>query len=1052
MPCNKTKGRHLAAYADHRKIEYKPLNLELAVIKKEEQLYIKRAEKFCAGLESKWMTDYICFEAIFSRCDNPVAFEEREDSGDPWKKVQEGDSWGTEWDSAWFHLSAKIPASWKGSAVAAKLDFNGEALLYNEKGEALQGLTNGSVFSNNSSRPYRLLADKCEGNENISLIVEASASNLFGINKENDPKRDAPKRHGNYKGIVKQIKLFRFNTEYYDLFCDFDTLLKLMKSLPESAVRRARILNTLNTAMDACHGPETVKKCRTILSLALTQKSSASDLKALSVGHAHIDTAWLWPMRETMRKCGRTFSSQLDLMEKYEDFVFGASQPQLYEFTKDHYPSVYEGIKKRVKEGRWELQGGMWVEADCNVISGESMVRQFLHGKNYYKDEFGLDVRNLWIPDVFGYSAAMPQIMKKCGVDYFLTQKISWSQFNHFPHHSFMWRGIDGSEVLTHFPPEDNYNSNLDAGDLRGAAERFEEKGFLDEFMVLFGVGDGGGGPRPEQIEAGIRQKDLEGTPRVEFGRADDFFTRLGERQNELATWSGELYLELHRGTLTTQAKVKKYNRLLEQRLRQVEFLYSMIDLSEYPSKELDRHWKDMLTLHFHDIIPGSSINWVYKDTHESYERMLKDLDRIERASINEDKDTLTLVNVLSHSYDEPLELPDDWTGYGVTNLAGKSLIVQQIGEKTYLLETLKPMDTLVIKKGAPLQKMDGSVSDLILENELIRYTMNAQGRLISCSDKELGKEIMAGQGNVFSLYEDLPCNWDAWDIDIYYMNQKIEEAAAENYTALSKGDVIQGLCFKYSLGNSVIEQQVTLSKGSKMLVFETHVDWKELHKMLRVHFPVDIRSDLASFDIQYGVVKRNTHTNTSWDMAKFEVAGHRYADLSHEQYGAALLNDCKYGYRVQDNILDLNLLRSPNNPDPDADYGEHDFTYAFLPHTGRLEESSVYQKAAMLNLKPLILKGEARGNWQVPCRLDSQDISLEVLKKSEKENSFVIRVVELKGKESEGTLILNQNSLSLQETDMMEWNTLGEKIQRRESCKITLKPFEIRTYQLCQL
>jgi alpha-mannosidase len=1018
--------------------------------KKEEELYIKRADKFCAGLEDKWIIESVPFKAEFSRSKDPVPFNKRADGGDPWKEIQTGENWGTEWDSAWFHLSGKVPASWKGSALAAKLDFNGEALLFNEKGEALQGLTNGSVFSQNSARPYRLLSDKCQGGEEINLIIEASASNLFGINKEDDPKRDAPKRHGNYLGKVNHMELFSFNKDYYDLYCDFDVLLKLMKALPEKAVRRARILHTLTAAMNAYHGPQTIAACRIILKKALNEKASDSDLKAVSVGHAHIDTAWLWPMRETIRKCGRTFASQLDLMERYNDYIFGASQPQLYEFTRNYYPSLYKKIKERVKEGRWELQGGMWVEADCNVISGESMIRQFLHGKNYYMDEFGKDVKNLWIPDVFGYSAAMPQIMKKCGVDYFLTQKISWSQFNHFPHHSFMWKGIDGSEVLTHFPPEDTYNSNLDGGALRGAAERFEEKGFLDEFMVLFGVGDGGGGPRAEQIEAGIRQKDLEGTPRVEFGRADDFFTRLEKRKDELASWSGELYLELHRGTLTTQAKVKRYNRLLEQRLRQVEFLYSLIDLSQYPSAELDRHWKDMLTLHFHDIIPGSSINWVYKDTHESYERIFKDLERIENSLMESDNNTLTLVNVLSHIYDEPIELPENWHGFNVTDSSGKSLSVQKAGEKTYLLEPVKPMDILIVKKGDPLVERE-KPSTLVLENEMIRYTLNDQGRLISCYDKELEKEILSGEGNVFSLYEDLPCNWDAWDIDIYYMDQKIKEGRVVNYTPLSKGDILQGLQFKYTCGDSVIEQTITLSNRSKMLVFETHVDWKELHKMLRVHFPVDIRTDLASFDIQYGVVKRNTHTNTSWDMAKFEVAGHKYADLSHEQFGAALINDCKYGYRVQGNVLDLNLLRSPNNPDPDADYGEHDFTYAFLPHAGRLEESSVYQKAAMVNLKPLSLKGKPKTKWQVPCSLDSKDISLEVLKKSEKDESLVIRVVELKGKESKGMLTMNQKGCSLVETDMMEWKELGEKWQGEKSYQLTLKPFEIRTYRLCQ-
>lgn len=1018
------------------------------MIEKEERLYINRTEKFLAKLSELWIADSVPFEARFCRSDDPVPFEKRGAGGDGWKPIKEGDQWGTEWDSAWFELKAKVPAAWEGRALTAHLDFNGEALIFDEEGRALQGLSDGSVFWANYSRAFRPLTDSCRGGEEISLVIEASASNLFGINKEDDPKRDAPKRHGNYQGRVNHMKLCLFNREYYDLYCDFITLARLLKGLPPQSVRRARILYALNKAMDAHHGPDTVKTCRDLIKPVLDASASGSDLKAVSVGHAHIDTAWLWPMRETRRKCGRTFSSQLDLMERYPDYVFGASQPQLYEFTKEDYPDLYERIKERVAQGRWELQGGMWVEADCNVISGESMVRQFLHGKNFYMDEFGRDVKNLWIPDVFGYSAAMPQIMKKCGVDYFLTQKISWSQFNHFPHHTFMWEGIDGSRVLTHFPPEDTYNSDLDAGSLRGASQRFEEKGFLDEFMVLFGIGDGGGGPRPEQIEAGIRQKNLEGTPRVQFGRADDFFTRLEKRQNELARWKGELYLELHRGTLTTQAKVKRYNRLLENRLRKLEFLASCGGSDSYPRKALDRHWKDMLTLHFHDIIPGSSINWVYRDTHKTYERILADLDRLEKGYFDGNEDSLTLVNALSHCYDEPVRLPESWKGCAVTDKEGKAVPVQILGDDAYAKLPLKAMETITLSRGAPAE--EGVVqSTLILENDLVRYELNDQAQVISCFDKELKREMLAGPANVLTLYEDVPCNWDAWDIDIYYENQAIENArSAGKPDYLSRGPVGQGVAFSLVLGDSTLKQKITLAEGSKMLRFDTWADWKELHKMLRVAFPVDVRAEQATFDIQYGTVKRNTHRNTSWDMAKFEVAGHKFADLSEEQYGAALLNDSKYGYKVLDNVLDLNLLRSPNNPDPDADYGEHDFTYAFLPHSGRLEDSPVYQKGAVLNMPPLTGLGAPLRALELPCRFDSRDISLEVVKMAEKEDDLILRLVELRGRNSTGVLELKGGSL--QETDMMEWETLGERIEGKKA-ELAFKPFEIRTFRLCR-
>ncbi len=1020
--------------------------------KEELELHIRRAEKFLEKLPTLWSRESVLFEATFNRSDEPVPFAERltNDRSDGWKPISEGESWGKEWDSAWFHLTARVPEAWKGSALAAYLDFSGEALLFDGEGNALQGLSDSSVFWSDYTRLWRPLAKSCDGGEEISLIVEASASNLMGIEKEQDPRRHAPKRHGHYDGKVRQLKLCRFSPEYFQFTMDFACLYRLMIGLPAESVRRARILRTLGKAMDAHYGPEDISACRTILAEALNQPARESDLKAVSVGHAHIDTAWLWPIRESIRKCGRTFSSQLDLMERYPEYIFGASQPQHYEFTKKHYPDLYERIKARVKEGRWELQGGMWVEADCNVISGESMVRQFLHGKNFYRDEFGEDVRNLWIPDVFGYSAAMPQIMKKCGVDFFLTQKISWSQFNKFPHHTFTWRGIDGSEVLTHFPPEDTYNSNLFADSLRKAGEKFGEKAFLDEFMVLFGVGDGGGGPKAEQIEAGLRQGNLEGTPQVVFGRADDFFDRLAERKEELSVWSGELYLEYHRGTLTTQALVKKRNRLMEQRLRRVEFLYSLFDLAGYPSEKLDRIWKDMLCLHFHDIIPGSSINRVYKDAHATYEKLFSELDELEQALLTPDENVITLVNILSHEYSEPVELPLSWEGCEILDGEGRSLEVQKTGSRLYLNAPLPPMSLTRIQKGAP-KSVSTEKSALVLENGLVRYTFDEKGRMTGCFDKEMNREMMAGPGNVFSLFEDVPNQYDAWDVDIFYENQKMAEGVLTGWEGLEKGPVSQGLRFTFTVGESRLTQEIVLPEDSPMIRFHTHADWREMHKMLRVSFPVDVRADQASYDIQYGTVKRNTHRNTSWDMAKFEAAAHKFVDLSCEDYGAALLNDCKYGYKVHENVLDLNLLRSPNYPDPDADYGEHEFTYAFMPHRGRLEESSVYQAGAMLNQKPYCAAGELMGKIAVPCTFDSKVISLEVVKKSEKDDSLVLRFVELRGKNSSGTLMLNGGNRSIAETDMMEWNLLGDRIEGKDEVEISLKPFEIRTYRLWQ-
>ncbi len=554
-------------------------------------LYNTRIENFYKRISNLILEDHVELNAEFGHSVEPVPFSKR--TSLKYRKIKEGESWGKTWESAWFHLKGAVPKSWKGKEVVAQLDFNGEGLIFRNDGMPLQSLAKGSVFQADFCKDIHYLFKSCKGGEKVDLWIETAANNLFGIELEPDPKPKDPQRHGKYTGIVNKIRLCAFDRDTYGLWVDFEVLKSLYSVLPEKSVRRNRIMRTLSEAIDAfADNTANSAKCRKILVKEFDKPASSSDLSTVAVGHAHIDTGWLWPVRESIRKCGRTFASQITLLEKYPNYVFGASQPQHYAFTKEHYPKLYAKIKEHVKKGRWECQGGMWVEADCNIISGESMVRQIIHGKNFFMDEFGVDVRNVWIPDVFGYSAAMPQIMKKSGVDFFLTQKMSWSQFNEFPHHTFIWRGVDGSEVLTHFPPENTYNSGLSAGGLHNARDNFKENDYLDEFMTLFGIGDGGGGPKEEYIERGLRAADLECVPKVKFDTAEAFFDRLAKRTDELPRWVGELYLEYHRGTLTTQALTKKGNRKLEQKLRDVEFICSCLPLEKYPAKELDFIWK----------------------------------------------------------------------------------------------------------------------------------------------------------------------------------------------------------------------------------------------------------------------------------------------------------------------------------------------------------------------------------------------------------------------------------------------------------------------------
>ena len=1014
-------------------------------------LFRTKINQFIDRLETLILSDFELLEAEFARSKEPVPFDQRLELS--YQPVMEGDEWGQTWESAWFHLRGCIPERWAGQEVVAHLDFNGEAMIFSTEGDPLQGFTNGSVFGQVTRHTF-ILADQAQGGEPIDLWVEAAANAIMGIDRPADPPRSvAVNRHGSFQGTVNTIRIARFQRELYELWLDMRLLNNLVDVIPKTSTRYARILKGL---VDAANGfqdePSRAGICRELLAPLLSKPAHASALTLYAVGHAHIDTGWLWPVRETIRKSARTFSSQLELTARYPDYVFGASQPQHYQFVKDYYPGLFDRIKKAVAEGRWELQGGMWVEPDCNLISGESMVRQIIHGKNFFMDEFGIDVNNCWIPDVFGYSAAMPQILKRSGMDYFLTQKISWNQVNRFPHTTFRWRGIDGSEVLTHFPPEDTYNSQLEPAGLKKAEDQFVEKAILDEMICLFGVGDGGGGPTAEIIERGSRQQNLEGVPKVQFAKAEQLFECLEKHRDELPVWSGELYLEYHRGTYTTQSRTKRNNRMLELSLRETEYLLSLGKLDDYPIKELDCIWKKLLINQFHDILPGSSIGWVYEVAEAEYREALEACVQLRADAANKilqkDKEAITIINTLNIPYVGVITLPGEFSN-GLIDESGSAIAVQQDLQGNVIAQlNLEPQAICtLVNKGVPEKAR--AEATLVLENKLIRYEFNENGQLTTVFDKDVNQQILADDeyGNVFTLYEDRPHRFDAWEMDISYEDMSLENARGKKWTSTGKGCVRQGLEFELSIGQSSISQRVTLNNDSKALEFDTRVDWQERHRMLRTAFPVDIRSDSATFDIQYGYIKRPTHRNTSWDVARFEVAAHKYVDLSDNSYGVALLNDCKYGHKIHENVIDLNLLRSPTSPDPDADMGVHEFRYVFYPHQRSLLDSDVIEQAYQLNQAPLVFPGLKAPTLNPPVKVKNPDIGLEVVKRGEKDACWVVRMVERRGCECSTDVEMFLPEWRLQETDLLEWNDHGELLD--DAVPLIFKPFEIRTFKI---
>jgi len=991
------------------------------------------------------------FEIEYAPSEDPVPFSQLASLS--FSPIHEGDRWGRDWSSAWFRLRARTPREWAGKTVVAHLNFTGEACVFSEEGEPLQGLTAGSIFNISFVRDRFPLFSPCKGGEEVLLLVEAAANDLFGLRRDQHPIPGKPYHEG-FEARIQIARLAVFDEDIFHLLLDMALLDRLMRDLPERDPQRAQILDRLSAATNAFrYDAPNPKELREILRPCLEARADDTRLVTRAVGHAHIDTAWLWPMRETIRKCARTFSSQLGLIERYPGYVFGASQAQLYQFVKNYYPGLYERIRKAVASGRWEVQGAMWVEADCNVPSGESLVRQVLYGKLFFQKEFGVEVRNLWLPDVFGYSAALPQILRKVGVEFFVTQKISWSQFNRFPYHTFIWRGIDGSTVLTHFPPEDNYNSTLEPQRLRYAANNFEERGFLPGFLTLFGVGDGGGGPKEEHIEFGLRQRDLAGCTRVSFGHAQEFLDELAKYADRLPEWNGELYLELHRGTLTTQAYNKKMNRWLELGLRAAEILWSCLPPAQYPAEELETHWKTVLTHQFHDIIPGSSIHKVYEDSRRAYEHIAERLHvlrqdaaaRLESAAAESAKTASpTLVNTLSTPVRGAV-----YVDAGTLENLPDAERLQETADGAWALVDLPPLTAAPLDACSLDDPSAGSSgSDRTLENGLVRYEFDEEGRLVQILDKRSGRTFGLPEqpGNLLCLYQDWPHNWDAWEVDLTYEQQLIETARLTGRRVLAAGPVAAIIEFEWEIGDSRITQQARLAANSARLDFVTHVDWNECRKMLRVRFPVDVHASEATYEIQFGLLRRPTHRNTSWDLAKFEVCGHRFVDLSDLDGGVALLNDSKYGHKVHGNVLDLNLLRAPYYPDPLADRGPQEFTYSIFPHPGPVG-LEVVAEAHALNQPPLLFPG--RLEFTPPCCVDGRrGALLDTLKKAEERDAFVARLYEPLGHRVRCEVRLREDVTRVFEADILE-RPVRELPVRDGLVELTLRPFEIVTLLL---
>lgn len=1013
----------------------------------------------------------------------PLAATYTYDSGKPipikglksrsWKPISLGTKWGDLWGSAWFQIIGQVPKEFAGKEVVALVDLGGEGCVFVD-GEPFVGLTDvGKTLIGSSGKRRIPLYTKAKGGEKVNLLIEAGANQLFGA-------------AGVSRFEFSQAELAVLNHDIWQLGLDLTFLIDLAETLPEESTRSRKLWRGLNDAANEWRDGAGYAQCQAICTGLLKPRANASAPTVWSIGHAHLDLGWLWPVRETRRKAGRTFSTALQMMKEYPDYYFGASQPQAFAWVKEDYPKLYGRIKKAVAEGRLECQGAMWVEPDMNISSGESLVRQLLYGKRFFRTEFGVEVDNLWLPDVFGYSAALPQILKKAGVDYFLTQKISWNETNTFPHHSFRWEGIDGTEILTHFLPTNTYNLRNAPSELLPSEERFAQADISDDFLNLYGIGDGGGGPSRYHIEFARRAADTEGLPKVKMARAGEFFKRLGRiDRSRLPLWRGELYLELHRGTYTTQALMKKLNRRLEHVLHDAEF-FSVLSGSDQRT-ELRAIWYDTMLNQFHDILPGSSITKVYEDAHRVSKANLEKLATLTDASLTRlfgaeprRPHRYHVYNTLAWARRVLVLLPSQVQGSVVTDIDGRHLPVQVV-EDGVIVPVSGPSagyTTLFLGNGSGSEAVARVVDPVhatrtILENGMLRVTLAEDGTISSMYDKPQGREVLAGPANRLMLWEDHPYGWDAWDISHYYRETAPEQAQLVGRRRVENGPLRAMVEQRLKVGNSTIHQCIVLEEGSSLVRIENDVEWSEEHRQLRVQAEPAIMASEATYEIQYGAVRRPTHGNTSWDQARFEVAGQRFADVSQPDYGFALLNDCKYGHYVRDGVVDLTLLRSPKSPDPDADQGRHAFTFAYYPHASTLEESDVLEQAHELNA-PIVLRGvaenataspkvaDAAPSWQDPGSqfvVEGGVVKLETIKRAEDGDAVILRLYETRGSRHEVILVSRKGWTKISEVDLMEENPRIVKGGRGSfrtlpniaaGSRISLEfgPYEIRTFR----
>ncbi|GAB4100621.1 alpha-mannosidase [Sinomonas halotolerans] len=959
-------------------------------------------------------------------------------------RAAEGEAWGRPWGTTWLRLAGEVPDGWggPGTDVEAVVDLG---FIHEEPGFQCEGLVwrgDGTTVKALNARNHHVPLRALGGGPHVDFWVEAAANPdlVRGWTFAPTPLGDPETAGSEPCYRLGPMVLAERDLAVWELVQDVTCLVGLMRELPEDRPRRHRILRALEDMADAVDPHDvagTAPAGREALAGVLADPAPASAHRLVGVGHAHLDTAWLWPLRETVRKCARTFSNAIALMDEDPDFMFACSSAQQFAWVQAEYPALFERIKERVAEGRFIPVGGMWVESDTNMPGGEAMARQFAEGKRFFLEELGVDCEETWLPDSFGYSAALPQIVRAAGNRWFLTQKISWNQTDRFPHHTFWWEGIDGTRVFTHFPPADMYNSDLRASHLAHAERNFSEHGRASVSLIPFGYGDGGGGPTREMMAAARRWADLEGSPRLEIASPRRFFAEAEAEYSSAPVWVGEMYLEKHRGTFTAQARTKRGNRRAEHVLREAELWCTAAAVRQgapYPVQELRRLWRLTLLHQFHDILPGSSIAWVHRETEAVHAGIEHDAERLiadAAAALVGPGETDFLLNAAPHSRG------------GVPALAAGA-VVPPAGRAN---------------AEARAERTAEGGRRWVLDNGVLRAEVDGRGLLVSLVDAATGREAVApgDGGNRLELHRDTPNEWDAWDLDGFYRNT-VEGAGEASVGIAAGGGAAEAggaaaLTVERAIGASRVRQRIVLAPGAASLRIETEVDWHERQKLLKLGFPLDLRAAHSASETQFGHVLRPVHTNTSWDAARFEVCAHRWIHVGEGPYGVAIANDSVYGHEVTHAVradggttttVRLSLLKSPQYPDPGADAGVHSFAVTVSPGAGIAE---AVREGYRVNLPERTVRG---GRPVEPIVVvDNHAAVVEAVKLADDgSGDVVVRLYEALGARAVARVAAGFPCSGVEQVDLLERSLSegGRPAVAAGAMDLRLRPFELVT------